>query len=447
MYLNETGPSADKMIKRQPASAGRLRILIAAFWRGEHRGFAWALTLSLIVLTVAQVSIPVMLNYWSQQLFDALEQRDFASLLRQSGVALLIILANVVVMTTHMWTKRRLQVAWRASLTERLLDRWTVHGRDYQLGKSGTGLDNPDGRIAEDVRIATEYSVDLVHSLLYCVLLLVSFAQILWVLSGPPEVVFGTWHITLPGHLVWIALLYASVGAVVATLLGQPLTRAANYRQSKEAHFRFGLGRAREDAPTRALGTVDPKRRTKTGRLFTVATGAWRRQTQVLLRLVMFSSTWSVLSQAAPILIVAPRYIAGNITLGVLMQSAQAFQQMINALSWPIDNMQKLAECRASFGRVAQLHARLEELSDSDPAVVEPLVVGWSPIRMSQLGRDIRLNLVDEPEIAAASVLVAVQSGMPARDSVATNERAERAERTERAEQAEQAHSESVSLV
>ncbi len=414
--------------RRLPADDGRLGRLLAAFWRGEQRRFAWFLTASLIALTIAQVSIPVMLNYWSQQLFDALEQRDFESLLRQSGVALLIIGANVVVMTSHLWAKRRLQVAWRTDLTDSLLDLWTVRGRDYQLGRSGSGLDNPDGRIAEDVRIATEYSIDLVHSLFYCVLLLVSFAQILWVLSGPPEVVFGTWHLTLPGHLVWIALLYAGAGAVVATLLGQPLTRAASHRQSKEADFRFGLGRAREEAPPLALGAGDPVRRSKTGRLFSEATTAWRRQTRVLMRLVMFSSTWTVLSQAAPILIAAPRYVAGAITLGVLMQTAQAFQQMINALSWPIDNMQKLAECRASFGRVAKLHETLVSLSDRDrdavePPVIRPPVRDWTPPVPARAGLDARRRPVVEPAIAQAiapaAARVAVQSGVPARVPVA----------------------------
>lgn len=390
LNLNERNPSTE----RRSADNSQLRHLAATFWRGEQRGFAWLLTLSLLALTVAQVSIPVMLNYWSQHLFDALEQRNFDNVLRQAGVAVLIITANVVVMTTHLWTKRRLQVAWRADLTHHLLDHWTVNGRDYQLSRSGTGRDNPDGRIAEDVRIATEFSIDLAHSLTYCVLLLASFTQILWVLSGSPEVVIGTWSFYLPGHLVWFALLYASVGAVVATLLGKPLTHAANHRQNKEADFRFGLGQAREHAPPVTLGAVDPVRRKETGGLFAQAINAWRRQTLVLMRLVAFSSTWSVLSQAAPILIAAPRYIAGTISLGALMQTAQAFQQMINALSWPIDNMQKLAECRASFGRVAQLHVTLIELSgndsveiepvEADLAALEPLLVG--PLLLKPLG-------------------------------------------------------------
>lgn len=383
MYPNPRDLSTST--ERRPANSDQLRRLATSFWSGERRGMAWTLTIALVALTIAQVSIPVMLNYWSQALFDALEQRNFDNMMRQAGVAVLIIAGNVVVMTTHMWTKRCLQVAWRGDLTYRLLDDWTVHGRDYQLSRSGTGRDNPDGRIAEDVRIATEYSIDLAHSFTYCVLLLASFTQILWVLSGSPNVVIGTWSFYLPGHLVWFALLYASVGAVVATMLGKPLTHAANHRQSKEADFRFGLGQAREHAPPATLGAVDPVRRKKTGSLFAETVSAWRRQTLVLMRLVMFSSTWSVLSQAAPILIAAPRYIAGAISLGALMQTAQAFQQMINALSWPIDNMEKLAECRASFGRVAQLHATLVELSvdesetvkpaESDSAVPEPLTI------------------------------------------------------------------------
>ncbi|MEZ5650715.1 MAG: SbmA/BacA-like family transporter [Burkholderiaceae bacterium] len=404
-----------------PCANDGLRRLATAFWRGDRRGIAWLLTIILVTLTLAQVSIPVMLNHWSQQIFDALEQRDIDNVIAQIGAVLLIIGANVVVMASHLWTKRRLQVAWRADLTHRLLDHWTVHGRDYQLGRVHPNLDNPDGRIAEDVRIATESSIDLAHSLFYCVMLLVSFSQILWVLSGPPEVTLGSWTLTLPGHLVWIALLYAGAGAFFAIRLGRPLTHAAHYRQNKEADFRFGLGRSREQAPTQAIGTVDTARREKTGGLFASTIAAWHRQTMAIIQLVMFSSTWSVLSQAVPIMVAAPRYLAGAITLGALMQTAQAFQQMINALSWPIDNMQRLAECRASFGRVAHLHAILVELSDDDargdastmPAPAAPV---WARRAGSRDGRGAD-PAIAVTAIAAAAIPVALLSGTPPGDA------------------------------
>ena len=330
-----------------------------AFWRGHRRVFAWSLTIALVVLTVAQAAIPVALNLWSQRLFDALEQRDFASVLHEAGIAVLIILANVLVMTVHLRAKRRLQVEWRGDLTRRILDQWMIPGHDYRLQRQG-GVDNPDGRIAEDVRVATETAVELGHSLLYCVLLLLSFAQILWGLSGTIALDLGGWELALPGYLVWIAVGYAGLGAAVAAWLGQPLTRAANLRHAKEADFRFGLASVRESGSTISLQSIDLAR-PKAERQFDGLIGAWTRQTRALVHLIMFSSSWTVLSQAAPILVAAPRYIAGTITLGVLMQIAQAFLQMTQALAWPIENMQRLAEARASFTRVTQLHAWLIE--------------------------------------------------------------------------------------
>jgi putative ATP-binding cassette transporter len=342
-----------------------MRRCTTAFWTGRRRAFAWSLTLGLAILTIAQAAVPVALNLWSQRLFDALEQRNFGNVAHEAGVAILIILANMLVMTLHLGTKRRLQVEWRGDLTRRILDQWMIPGRDFLVQKKG-GLDNPDGRIAEDVRVATEAAIDLGHSLFYCVLLLASFAQILWGLSGTMPLVFGGWEVALPGYLVWIAILYAGVGAAIAVWLGQPLTRAANLLHAKEADFRFGLASVRESGSTIRLQSIDSSR-PKVERQFDGLIGAFAQQTRALAHLITFSSGWSIISQAAPILVAAPRYIAGTITLGVLMQIAQAFQQMTQALAWPIENMQRLAEARASFNRVTQLQGLLVE-SDPDTA-------------------------------------------------------------------------------
>ena len=385
--------------RQRPEETNEARKCTVAFWTGHRRVFAWGLTLALVVLTIAQASVPVALNLWSQRLFDALEQRDFGTVMHETGIAVMIILANMVVMTVHLRTKRRLQVEWRGDLTGRILDQWMIPGRDYLVQRQD-GLDNPDGRIAEDVRVATETAIDLGHSLLYCVLLLISFTQILWGLSGTIDVAFGGWEFALPGYLVWIAIVYAGVGASVAALLGQPLTRAANLRHAKEADFRFGLASVRESGWTIPLQSIDSAR-PKVERQFDGLVGAWARQTRALAHLITFSSAWSVLSQAAPILVAAPRYIAGTITLGVLMQIAQAFLQMTQALAWPIENMQRLAEARASFSRVTQLHGSLVE---SHPETVT------MPIDQIE-----RIEIVEriETEITVIPIPAAVAAGRP----------------------------------
>ena len=343
----------------QPDFFRRFVHFSGAYWQSGQRWRARVLTATLVALTIAQVLIPVAINQWSLRLFDALEQRVLGDFVVLIGVLTLIIAANALVQTTHLRVKRRLQVDWRSWLTGQVLDEWLSSGRNYHVSFVPGEHDNPDQRIAEDIRIATEYAIDLAHSLLYCVLLLVSFTQILWTLSGPPEVELGAFSIYLPGHLVWVALLYASAGSAAAVLLGRPLVRAANRRQRDEANFRFGLVRARENALSIALRRGETEERRQAGELFDGAVRAWNRQTVALSNLFLFSSSWSVLSQAFPVMVAAPRYIAGAITLGVLMQTAQAFQQMIAALAWPIDNIPKLAEWRASVERVLGLHEAL----------------------------------------------------------------------------------------
>ncbi len=333
------------------------------FWRGQRRTLAWTLTITLLILTVAQVAIPVAINTWNRHLFDALELRDIDQLFRQVAYAVLIILANMFVLTSHLLIRRRLQVEWRSDLTLHITTQWVSNGRQDQLSQIAGQHDNPDGRIAEDIRIATEHAIDLAHSLLYCLLLLISFTQILWALSGSPQVNLGFARIWLPGHLVWAALLYAGAGAAFATWLGRPLVVTANVRQAREADFRFGLVRARDTSLTVALQSAQSEQRSELERLFGTLVGAWRHQTKALANLFMFSSSWSIMTQTVPVLTAAPRYMTGEITLGALMQTAQAFQQMIAALSWPIDNMQKLAECRASFARVNELQTALTELA------------------------------------------------------------------------------------
>ncbi|MCA1909706.1 MAG: ABC transporter ATP-binding protein/permease [Magnetospirillum sp.] len=338
--------------------------LSSPYWNSEEKLKVRVLTLLLVVLTICQVGSPILINLWSKQLFNALEQRNLDQLL-----AMILALAGILafamgVTATHMVVKRRIQVGWRQWLTRRLLDNWMSEGRHYQLSYIPGEHDNPDGRIAEDIRNATESAIDLAHSLLYAFLLLVSFTQILWVLSGVVQVQLFGMDFGVPGHMVFISFVYAGAGTTAALLIGRPLVKAANKRQTNEANFRFGLVRVRENSESIALmhGETDERRRLRN--LFTGVITAWDRQTSALARVFLFSSGYSVLATGFPILITAPRYITGSITLGELMQIAQAFQQMTAALSWPVDNLSKAAEWKASVERVLSLENALATLND-----------------------------------------------------------------------------------
>ena len=342
--------------------------LAGPYWRSPRKGRAWLFTVLVVTLTIAQVALAIALNFWNEHFFDALERKQFDRFLLMIGIFMVIVAANVLVMGLHLHFKRRLQIDWRDWLTTETLVKWMTEGRTSQLGQMPGAHHNPDARIAEDARIATEYAVDLAHSALYANLLLISFVAVLWQLSGTVTVAWGRWTLDIPGHMVLIAFAYSMLGIWFAMWLGRPLMAAADRRQTAEAGFRFGLVHALENAVAIALvrGERDQRRRFAT--LFANAIGAWHRQTAALRNLYLYTVSWPMLSQAFPILIAAPRYIAGSITLGTLMQSAQAFQQVTAALSWPIDNLARAAEWRASAERVHALHADLSRLEASAEA-------------------------------------------------------------------------------
>ncbi len=325
---------------------------------------------ALVALTVSQVFMPIWINQWNADFFNALEKRSWTNFIAEVEVLFAIMGANVAITSAHMWFKRELQIGWRTWLTDRMLGDWLSDGHQQQVNYLPGEHDNPDGRIAEDIRNVTEVAIELAHSLFYSTLLLIGFTQILWSLSGEVAVTVAGVSFTVYGHLVFIALLYSVVFSSLALWFSRPLVVAATRRQATEAKFRFELGRARENSETIALLHGEPNERRRFRSLFRGVGIVWRAQSWALTKMLMFLSGYSVISTAVPLLVAAPRYISGALSLGSLMQTAQAFQQMIQALSWPVDNSTKVAEWRGYGERVLGLHDALENLRQykADPS-------------------------------------------------------------------------------
>ena len=321
------------------------------YWMGRGRWLPRLLAVVLALLVVSQVGLAVRLNIWTADLFDALERRSTDRAMAQIGIFVLIMLGTMATNTAHLVVRRHLQLDWRRWLTARVIGDWMEDARHYQADLIPGDHANPDGRIAEDIRIATEVAIDLASSLLYCVLLLVTFVGILWSLSGWIRVT----GLDVPGHLVALAFGYAGMGAVVAFLLGRPLVRATDTRQTREAEFRFSLVRAHETGEPIAVARGEPLERERLKIAFETIAQPWRDQSLGLARLMAFSSGYVALAGVLPILVGTPRFLEGAISLGRLVQSAQAFQQVTAALSWPVDNLALIAGWRASVERVLML--------------------------------------------------------------------------------------------
>jgi putative ATP-binding cassette transporter len=355
-------PSASGAPAPRKRSLRDLARLAGPYWNCERRTkVRWA-TLLLFLLTVAQVGLSVWGNYWNRALFDALEQRTARGVMLQVAVFALIFVVSIVVTAIHLMVKRWLQLDWRAWLTEQLVGRWMDEGRHYRLLSSPGEHDNPDQRIAEDIRIATESAIALAHTLVFSLLTLVMFADILWTVSGS-IVVPGT-DVEVPGYMVPLAFLYAVLGGALGWLFGRPLVRTTNALQTAEATFRFGLSRAREHTEAIALMHGEALERTGSATRFQQVVRDWDRQSLAYLGIVSFGTAYGALLPVFPILVAAPQYIAGAMSLGVLMQAAQAFQGLTSALSWPVNNLGEIARCRASADRVQSLHEDMRRMDE-----------------------------------------------------------------------------------
>lgn len=342
----------------------RFILFALPFWSAEHKWVNRCRLALIAALTVAQVAVQVGLNAWSARLYNALEARHLEAFLEQIVDFALLLLASIAVFSITLYTKRRLQFAWRVWLTKTTLSVWMAEGRHYQLGLIAGDHDNPDGRIAEDIRVTTESAVDLGQALFYCILLFVTFVDVLWTLSGVVHVGIGGTVIAIPGFMVFIALTYSAIGTSMALWAGLPLVGASNLRQTVEANFRFGLARAREYSESIALIGGDADERTHLQELLRGVRRGWERQTYGLVRIIVFTTAYSVLANPFPLLVAAPRYIMGLISLGTLMQMAQAFQQVTAALSFPVDNLSGISLWRASVERVMALQDAMAGLQD-----------------------------------------------------------------------------------
>jgi vitamin B12/bleomycin/antimicrobial peptide transport system ATP-binding/permease protein len=347
---------------------GLRRLLRAAwdiarpYWFSEDRWAARGLFLVVVALNLGIVYINVLLNQWSNTFYNALQDKDYAvfvhQLIRFSWLAGLYIAAAVY----QLYLNQMLQIRWRRWLTERYLRAWLTDGSYYRMQLVAGETDNPDQRIAEDIRLLISGTLDLSIGGMRAVVTLVSFVAILWGLSGPLTVPLGSSSITLPGYMVWAALLYAIVGTWLTDWIGRPLVRLNFDQQRYEADFRFGLVRFRENTEGVALyrGEADELRGFRE-RFEAVVRNWWGIMRQQK-RLTWFTAGYAQAAVIFPFIVAAPRYFRGEIPLGGLVQTASAFGQVQHALSFIVSSYTDIAEWRSVVERLVGFERALERV-------------------------------------------------------------------------------------
>jgi putative ATP-binding cassette transporter len=327
------------------------------YWFSEEKWSGIGLLVIVLVLNLATVGLDVRFNYWRNTFYNTLQNLDETGFFYQIwvffGLAMIWIAVAVFLEFFTSW----LQIRWRRWLTNHYLQRWLSHRAYYRLQLTGD-TDNPDQRIAEDVRLYIETTFGLTLTLIRRVVSLFSFALILWSLSGPLTI--GS--VTIPRAMVWLTLIYAIVGTVLAVRIGRPLVGLNFDQQRFEADFRYSLVRLREHTESVAFYGGEQREYESFGRRFA---DVFLNRIAIMWRSLKLSAFQNGVGQATavfPYLVQAPRFFAKEIQLGDLMQTGEAFGKVYESLSFIIDAYDSIARWQSIVTRLATFENRVEEI-------------------------------------------------------------------------------------
>ncbi|WP_246704050.1 ABC transporter ATP-binding protein/permease [Rhizobium sp. P38BS-XIX] len=344
----------------------RFWISARGYWGTGGDRFAWISTTGLLILIAVNVAFQYGINVWNRGLFDAIEQRNAPSVYYLGAVFPPLVLGSVAVVTVQVYVRMLIQRRWRSWLTKELIARWLANGRYYQLNLIGGDHQNPEARISEDMRVATESPVDFLAGVIAAFVSASTFIVVLWTIGGALEVTIAGWSVTIPGFLVVTAVLYALITSGSITFIGRRFVRVSEAKNQVEAEFRYSLTRVRENGESIALLGGEDEERNDLAKTFASVRQRWRQLAHQYMRTTLVSQGSMLVAPVIPVLLCAPKFLDGSMSLGQVMQAASAFTIVQSAFGWLVDNYPRLADWNACARRVASLMMSLDGLERAE---------------------------------------------------------------------------------
>lgn len=347
--------------------------LITPYWNSEEKKSARLYLAAIITLTIAAVYMTLLLNEWFNSFYSALQNYDsgavYRGLLRFTGLAF----AHIAFAVYSYYLQQRLALRWRKWMTKNYLAKWTGQQMYYRLEMFSQGTaDNPDQRISEDINLFTARTLSFMSGLLRSATTIVCFIFVLWNLSEILSFSAAGQEFHIYGYLVWTALAYSVLGTWITHKVGHRLV-SLNYLQQKlEADFRFSMVRLRETAESVAFYNGAAKEEAFLSNRFMTLL----RNTLFIIKkqkqLSWLTNSYAQIAIIFPFVVAVPRYLSQNISLGGLMQIANCFGKVQDAMSYFVDVYASLAEWQScaerllSFDKhIAAIEKETEEKSGS----------------------------------------------------------------------------------
>ncbi|SNB81010.1 putative ATP-binding cassette transporter [Agrobacterium sp. 719_389] len=388
----------------EEAAEARKKYLLKRFWisaRGfwSRRGdaLAWPFSIGLLAMIGINVGFQYGINVWNRGIFDAIEKRDASTVYFLASIFPPLVLGSVMIVTSQVYVRMRIQRRWRSWLTKVLVSRWIAHGRYYQLNLIDGDHQNPEARLSEDMRIATEAPVDFVAGVIAAFVSASTFIVVLWTIGGALTLPIGGASITIPGFLVIAAVIYALITSSSIALIGRNFVRVSEVKNQLEAEFRYTLTRVRENGESIALLGGEEEERSDLDNRFRNVRQQWKQMAQQYMRTTVVSHGSMLIAPVVPLLLCAPKFLDGSMSLGQVMQAASAFTIVQSAFGWLVDNYPRLADWNACARRVASLMMSLDGLERAEQS--------------EKLGRIVRGETEGETMLSLKDVSVSLGDG------------------------------------
>jgi vitamin B12/bleomycin/antimicrobial peptide transport system ATP-binding/permease protein len=355
LYRPYLAPDQRRLISRFWESA-------SGFWRDPSAWHAWLLVALLISTVLLQLLNQYWLNFWNRDFFNAIERKDGMALWTQALRFVPLFAASLALAIVSVWGRMTMQRSWREWLSNHLYDFWLENGHYRQLRFMSGEHQNPEYRIAEDARVATDLPIDLVLGLFSSFLTAITFIGVLWSIGGDLVVDGFGLILAIPGYLVVAVVIYSMLLTAATMLIGRHLTHVIEGSKRAEAQLRAIGAHLREAGEGTALPDGRKDGRRAIGAALQQVIAQWLALCWQLIRMTLVSHTSFLLTPIVGLLLCIPKYLAGAITLGEVVQAAAAFVIVQGAFNWITDSYARIAEWTSSANRVASLLLALDQI-------------------------------------------------------------------------------------
>jgi putative ATP-binding cassette transporter len=384
---------------------GDLNLGILGTWRMPERWIGLGLFGVIIVLNVVQVYLSVLLSFWNNRFYTALQDKDVVAFWAELLYFTIVATVWVIRAMSEYYLTQLFQIHWRRWMTNRYIMQWLGDKVHYRLRLQADQADNPDQRISEDVRDFVEYTSSFYIQIFVTSLSLYAFVQILWGISAQfPYKIGGFDLASVPGYLVWIVLALAIVVTLGTHLIGRPLVPLNFQKQQVEADFRYNLVRVRENSEQIALlDGEDVEERGLMYRFRAIFANTLALMVRTV-KLTIFTTGYNQILIVLPFVLLAPAYFTTeSMKLGALTQTTQAFGNVQDAFSFFITWYASLALYKSVINRLTGFDSAILKAEQQRSEGVE-VVKGASTSGVAAAGLTLRLpngrTLLDKANLA-----------------------------------------------